>query len=185
MEKWDKRNSRIEFIFPHIDHELSIKNIRMSRLPSRISSTLYKLKYDLLNTNERLFNCNLKESSRCNLCSRIDNQGHFLICGCSPIKKINENMINLVHSTCGFLSLEKIVHMDITGEDSTIYSLAWILALITDHYFTSKKAGNEPEPRMLCNIFKHNLQIFEGMYPVNSYKTIISHLSFIIKECNV
>ena len=55
---------------------------------------------------------------------------------------------------CGCISLEKIVHMDITGEDSAIYSLAWILALVTDHRFTSKKAGNEPDPNMLCNIVK-------------------------------
>ena len=34
IERWERINSRIEFIFPHIDHNLSIKNIRMSRHPS-------------------------------------------------------------------------------------------------------------------------------------------------------
>ena len=184
-ENWIRINSRIEFLFPHIDHDISIKNIRKSHLPSRISSTLYKLKYDLLNTNERLFNCSLRSSNRCNLCSRVDNQGHFLICGTSPIKNINENFIKLIHSTWGHLSLEKIVHLDISGEDNFIYSLSWILALITDHCFSSKKVGNEPDPIVLHSILVHNLRIFEGMYPEKSYKIIISHLSYMIKICNI
>ena len=176
---WTLKQSRIEYLFPQVDHGTSIKNIRRSSLPVRVSSVLLKLKLDLLPTQERLFRCNLVSSNRCKLCSRVDHQGHFLICHRNPLKKVCEAVIDLFKESDDFVSLENIVHMNISAEDSIVFSLGWILATVTDHIYT-RKAGEVPQLEVLICTFKHNLTTFKKFSAQTKYNHIIRHLSLLI-----
>ena len=64
QEEYTLKPTRLELINPHIDHVNSFANIRKQGLPSKIMSTLVKLKYDLFLTEERKLYCKLSTSNR-------------------------------------------------------------------------------------------------------------------------
>ena len=185
-KEWDMKPSRAEFIFPHIDHGNFYEAVRKVGLPSTHCSTLFKLKYDLFLTEERKFQCKQSVSNRCRQCSRVDFQGHYLICEGSSIKNIYKTLIELFRSNNECISLEKIVHMDVAGEEEVKYALGWILATNTDYEFKSRKSGTLPDKDVLRGILNCNLALFSKFGPsTRKYHKVISYLTIMIQSCTL
>ena len=70
------------------------------------------MKHDLLPTEERLFTCGKAPSPRCKRCSRIDVQGHFLMC--LGLKAVTDPIISALRLLEPDVSLEKVVLSNMT-----------------------------------------------------------------------
>ena len=93
-------------------------------------SPLWKLKYDLYLTEERILYCKISKSNRCSKCSKVDYTGHFLLCTNSMIKKICSKLIEYCLSVDKNLSAEKIIHMDTAHSQQPALS---ILVQVSSH----------------------------------------------------
>ena len=88
------KKTRMEIIYPQIDHQNSFQNIRKIGLLASKMSPLWKLKYDLFLTEERKKYCKIATQNRCQKCLKMDSTGHFLLCSKSETYKIYEDFID-------------------------------------------------------------------------------------------
>ena len=113
--------SRIEFLYPNVDHVQSNHCIRITGLSSSLSSALFCLKNYLFPTMERLHRCGKESSPRCPLCSRRDDHGHFLMC--SGLRYVCGPIIDSVRKLQSNIPLERVVNVDFSGSEEEIFTL--------------------------------------------------------------
>ena len=157
------KQSRVEYIFPHINHKLCFRNIRYSGFPSKIMSVLFKLKYDLYLTEERRYYCKLSNSSRCKYCPRTDHIGHFLICAASPMKRISERILQMFQSNIHNITLERIMNMEMEADQDVTFALGWMLAAVTDHHFNINNLSSRDSEKTLIARLKTDFSMFNQM----------------------
>ena len=126
---------------PHVNHSTSYRNVRMSGLPSYITSALFKLQQDLYLTEERRYHCKISESNKCRRCLRTNHSGYFLICDGSPMNRICSNVIECFRKTQPSISLESIIYLDVAAEDETVLGLAWILGTLTEKVYNNENCS--------------------------------------------
>ena len=136
------KKSRMEILYPHINHKNSFQNIRKIGLPSSKMSPLWKLKYDLYLTEERKKYCKIAANNRCQKCQKMDSTGHFLLCTKSNSQKIYGKFLEHCHETDPNLTTEKLIHMDINGKSEEIYAIGWVLATLTKAHFSKNICKN-------------------------------------------
>ena len=127
--------TRHEFVCPHIDPNNSYINIRKLGLPSNIMLTLFKLKNDLFLTEERKYHCMLTNSNSCTYCLRVDYLGHFILCTKSNIKQICSKLVEICLKIDNNTTAEKIVHMDLCGNNEEKFAIGWGLGIIGNYFF--------------------------------------------------
>ena len=135
--EWVLRPSRLEYIYPQINHFSCYKNIRIGGLPSRLTSALFKLKHDIYLTEEKKYYCNIRGSNRCRHCPRTDHSGHFLICTNSKTRNACDLIISLFKRWNPSISLESIVNFDIEAEEETVLGLGWILGTVAELIYSN------------------------------------------------
>ena len=126
---------------PHIDHINKYNNIKNTGFSSKIKSTLFKFVNNILPTNERLYHCKLRQDNKCEFCSRVEDQGHILMCSYSPLEPITRLLIETIRETQPGITLDKITQLDIEADIETTYTFGTILATIFDYFFKCKKTG--------------------------------------------
>ena len=156
------KQSRMEFLYPHIDHLNSARNIRQEGLHADLVSVLFMLKNDLLPTKERLKRLNLCEREDCEGCGRRDDQGHYLVCVrnsemCRPflefVAKKNAN-IQFYH----------IIHCDFSLSLNEGFSCVWILAQITKYIWACRRKGVTCDFNKLKGILSAEIKILAQMH---------------------
>ena len=110
------KKSRMEILYPLIDHNNSFQNIRKIGLPSSKMTPLWKLKYDLFLTEERKKYCNIATQNRCLKCMKMDSMGHFLMCTKSNAQKIYDTF--LTHCRKIDPSIEDIIEKILTDKEA-------------------------------------------------------------------
>lgn len=85
------KKSRMEILYPLVNHKNYFQNIRKIGLPFSKMSPLWKLKYDLYLTEERKKYCKIATNNRCQICQKMDSTGHYLLCTKSNSQKFMEN----------------------------------------------------------------------------------------------
>ena len=85
------KESRLEIIYPHINHKNSFQNIRKIGLPSIKMSPLWKLKYNLFLTEERKKYCHIAANNRCQACQKWTLQDISYYAQKADPKKFMEN----------------------------------------------------------------------------------------------
>ena len=121
---------------------------------SKIKSTLFKLVNNILPTNERLYQCRLRTDNKCEMCSRVDDQGHVLLCDNSPLKPITKLVIETIREVQQGISMDKIIQMDIEADKESIYTIGVIMATLYDHVIKCKKSGKKVSCRKPKNRIK-------------------------------
>ena len=149
--------SRIEYLYPQIDHSQSHRCIRMSGLSSAQISTLFCLKNDLFPTRERLFRCEKAPSERCLECCRRDDHGHFLMC--SHLQVVCSPVIDTLREVHPGLSLERIVNVAFEGSDAEIFAACWVLSLLVEYIWESRRMLVRVVQEKMIGIFRAKLII--------------------------
>ena len=137
--------SRMESIYPMINHSNSFQNIRKIGLPSKKMSLLWKLKYDLFLTEEKKKYFKISSQNRCQKCQKVDSTGHFLLCTKSETFKMYEGFIEYCKKVDPFLSAIKLIHMDLCGNIDEIFAIGWVLATLTETHYSKKSSKNLSE----------------------------------------
>ena len=183
---WELKPSKIEYYSPHIDHINSYLIMRKINLPTKMISTLFKMKNDLFLTEERKYHCHLVNSNRCTFCMRTDYIGHFLICEHSPINKICKSTIDIFNKVFPKMSLERMIHIDMEGELDEIFAWCWIVSLIADFIYVQKKSCNLDFDLQLRGIFQSNLSTLSNIINVHPrYEKTYNYITNIVESCNI
>ena len=149
--------SRIEYLYPQVDHSQSHRCIRMSGLSSAQISTLFCLKNDLFPTRERLFRCEKASSERCLECCRRDDHGHFLMC--SHLQVVCSPVIDTLREVHPGLSLERIVNVAFEGSEAEIFAACWVLSLLVEYIWESRRLLVRVFQEKMIGIFRAKLII--------------------------
>ena len=165
------RLSRIEFLYPNIDHGNSNLCIRQQGLSSSAISSLFCLKNDLLPSQERLFNCKKAESPRCVRCSRIDNHGHFLMC--EGLASVVDPIVSALRLLDTSVSLERIVHSDYNGDSDEKFVKCWWVSKCVTYVWECKKSQLCPNFDSLLGILKADILIYEKLSLCNQNFTLM------------
>ena len=166
------KKSRMEILYPMINHQNSFQNIRKIGLPSSKMSPLWKLKYDLFLTEERKKYCNIATHNRCQKCSKMDSTGHFLLCPKSETYRIYENFIEHCKKIDPFLTAIKLIHMDISGNIEDIYAIGWVLATLTEIHYSKKICKNLSETNHLKVTLTNDVTTFKFLNTKKYAKTL-------------
>ena len=100
---------------------------------------MFKIINNILPTNERLYNCNVKNSNKCDLCSRVDDQGHIFLCKNNPLEKLTSSIIEVIRETMPNITFERFVQFDIDLDKEKIFSIGLLMTTTIEYYYKQKR----------------------------------------------
>ena len=158
--------SRIEYLYPNVDHLQSNRCMRLSGLSSKQMSSLYCMKNDLFPSMERLYRCGKESSPRCLKCCRKDDHGHFLMC--AGLQYICGPTVEAIQRFQPNIPLERIANVDFWGSEDDIFAMSWILSLLTDYIWECRRRQSSPNASIFHGIMKASLDILKNVKPLSS-----------------
>ena len=175
------KSSRIEILYPNINHPNSYQNIRKIGLPTRKMSPLWKLKNDLFLTEEKKKYFNLSPQNRCQRCQKVDTAGHFLLCTKNENTKMYEEFIDYCKKVDPQLSAIKLLHMDICGEVEVMYAIGWILSTFVEIQYTKKVYKNISEEDLIRLALTRDVTTFKSITS-KKYDKTVSLIKLLLQE---
>ena len=152
--------TRIEYLYPHVDHLVSTRFINQKYLTPEMKSTLFMAKNDLFPSNERLYKFGKISSNMCNSCRGLDNHGHIFIC--NRYSTIFDPMISTLKEYDPNISMLKMVNMEISDCCDWSLPCAWILALSIEYIWKQRRLNKKIETQMLVGVLLGHLKISEN-----------------------
>ena len=157
--------SRMEFIYPHIDHRNSWSVLRINGLSPSLRSELYMVKNDLHPSQERLHRFKKARNSNCLRCNQCDNHGHFLTC--PDLRSIWSPLYTALQISMPHISAEKLANLDLPTDNFAIFPVVWLLASISQYIWGCKKRNIEVYDVSLHGILSAEIR---PLYSIEEYK---------------
>ena len=167
--------TRVEFLYPHVNHETSFTFFHLPGLSPRLKSVLFLLKNDLYPSQERLYRLHKADNSNCRNCSDSDTHGHFIVCPAS--RHIFELLHNVIEIFQPRLSVENVISGDIGLDEDKTFAIVWILALSTEYFWDKKSKQSPPSQISLYGIVKANLEILSYIPKLNDFYTTVYNVT--------
>ena len=166
--------SRMEYIYPHIDHRNSWSVLQIKGISPSLRSELYMIKNDLHPSQERLHRFKKAKNGNCLRCNQCDNHGHFLTC--PELISILSPLYTALQISMPNISAEKLANLDLPIDNFAIFPVVWILASISQYIWQCKKRNIE-----VYDVSLHGILTAE-IRPLSSIEEYKIHSKF-INDC--
>ena len=102
-------------------------------------TSMFKIINNILPTNERMHICKVKDNNKCDLCSRVDDQGHLFLCKNNPLEKLTSSIIEVIRETMPYITFERIIQFDMNHDKEKIFSIGLLMTTTLDYYYKQKR----------------------------------------------